>query len=58
MDDQKLRNLLLSTMLLGVAVFAFSKVIRFLNFEEKSQSTDVSDQIADLKRKIQQKHQG
>ncbi len=54
MDDQKLKSLFVGTMLLGIVVFAFSKVIRLLNFEESPQSTDVSNQIADLKKKIQQ----
>ena len=54
MDDQKLKSLFVGTMLLGIVVFAFSKVIRLLNFEESAQSTDVSNQIADLKKKIQQ----
>ena len=54
MDDQKLKSLFVGTMLLGIVVFASSKVIRLLNFEESPQSTDVSNQIADLKKKIQQ----
>ena len=54
MDDQKLKSLFVGTMLLGIVVFAFSKVIRLLNFEESAQSTDVSNQIAELKKKIQQ----